>query len=297
MKSMRLNLSDLEHLRGIAIQAARKAGFIINSMSSHKVMAKQKQSGSTRSSQVVTEVDFESQRIILELLEPACQRYDLALLSEEQEDNLSRFEKDFFWAIDPLDGTLPFIEQQSGHSVSISLISKAGIPRIGVVYDPVTDSIFSALKDHGAYLDGKKLSVYQNNQSHCFHLICDRSMKGHPFFSGILEYFNHEIKKFGLSELKTISPGGAVMNACQTLLNHPACFFKLPKKETGGGCIWDFGATACIFQEAGGFVCDCFGEPLALNSADSVFMNQKGVIFATSLELKNATLQLCKNFI
>jgi len=293
-EKMRLNLSDLEHLKGMAIRAAKRAGIAINATSARDVVAIKKMAGSTQSSQVVTEADFESQRVILELLEPTCRMYDLALLSEEQEDNLSRLEKDYFWAIDPLDGTLPFIEQQNGYSVAISLVSRAGIPVIGVVYDPVTDSIFSALKGHGAFLNGKKISINQNVHDRCCDLVCDRSLKKHTLFSRLVEFFSREIKKTGLQELRTVSPGGAVMNACWALTHHPACFFKFPKKEAGGGCIWDFAATACIFQEAGGIVCDCFGEPVALNSADSVFMNEKGVIFATSPELKNVALTSVK---
>lgn len=293
---MRLDLSDFEHLKGIAIKAAKKAGMAIKNMSARDVVAINKSAGSTQSSQVVTEVDFESQRLILELLEPACRNYDLALLSEEQEDDSSRFKKDYFWAVDPLDGTLPFIENKCGHSVSISLISREGIPVIGVVYDPVSDLVFSALKGHGAFLNGKKISINQNAQTNCCYLVCDRSMKKHPSYPQILEFFSVEIKKAGYSELKTVSPGGAVMNACWALINHPACFFKLPKIETGGGCIWDYGATVCIFQEAGAHSCDCSGEPLVLNSADSVFMNQKGVVFATSNGLKNAALKTCSAF-
>ncbi len=294
---MQLNLSDLEHLKGVAVRAASKAGAVINEMASNHVTPISKSAGSTQSSQVVTEVDFESQRVILELLEPTCRRYDLAMLSEEQEDDLSRFKKDYFWAVDPLDGTLPFIEQKSGHSVSISLISRSGVPVIGVVYDPVSDSVFSALKGHGAFVNGKRISMDQNAHDHCCSLVCDRSMKRHPSYTQLLESFGGEIKKLGFRDLKTVSPGGAVMNACWALINQPACFFKLPKKETGGGCIWDYGATVCIYQEAGAYTCNCFGQPIALNPASSVFMNQKGVIFATSKELQQAALNLCPGFV
>ena len=45
--------------------------------------------------------------------------------------------------------------------------------------------------------------------------------------------------------------GGAVLNACQVLEHPPALYFKRPKKQPGGGSLWDFAATACLFEEAG----------------------------------------------
>ena len=50
--------------------------------------------------------------------------YDLALLTEESEDDRSCFEKDYFWCIDPLDGTLPFTRNEAGYSVSIGLVAE-----------------------------------------------------------------------------------------------------------------------------------------------------------------------------
>lgn len=293
---MQLNFSDLEHLTKIAFRAAQKAGQVVASMSGHNHDVKRKTSGSSLSSQVVTEVDLESQKIIIEMLGPTCEVFDLALLSEEREDDLSRLTKDYFWAIDPLDGTLPFIEKKSGYSISISLISREGIPILGIVFDPISDSIFHAIKDHGAYLNGEAYSIKHGINSDRCYLICDRSLSDCKFFPKLVERFHSEVKNLGYGSIKTINHGGAVMNACWSLIKSPACYFKFPKKDQGGGCIWDFGATACIFKEAGGIVCDCFGKPLSLNPTDSVFMNRQGVIFATNEELKNLVLRLKTEF-
>ena len=82
---------------------------------------------------------------------PTCKTYNLGLLTEEQEDDNSRFDKDFFWCIDPIDGTLAFIKKQAGFSVSIALIAKDGTPQIGVVYDPTKDNLYYAIKDNGVF--------------------------------------------------------------------------------------------------------------------------------------------------
>jgi fructose-1,6-bisphosphatase/inositol monophosphatase family enzyme len=55
---------------------------------------------------------------------------------------------------------------------------------------------------------------------------------------------------------------------------------KLPKKENGGGSIWDFAATACIYQELGLPATNFEGGRLDLNRKDSTFMNKEGVFYA-----------------
>ncbi|MEE9337306.1 MAG: inositol monophosphatase family protein, partial [Methylococcaceae bacterium] len=120
---MKLSSTNLFLLSQCAISAAYQAGQIISSFSGQSVTVNKKQGGDTLASQVVTEVDHLSQEIILQTLLPTCDIFDLALLSEEIPDNRERLEKDFFWCIDPLDGTLPFIQSTPGYSVSIALVA------------------------------------------------------------------------------------------------------------------------------------------------------------------------------
>ncbi len=73
---------------------------------------------------------------------------------------------------------------------------------------------------------------------------------------------------------------GSVLNAIHVLENGPACMIKLPKKENGGGSLWDFAATACIFQELGLPATNFKGGRLDLNRKDGTFMNQEGIFYA-----------------
>ena len=61
----------------------------------------------------------------------------------------------------------------------------------------------------------------------------------------------------------------------------PACYVKLPKVKVGGGSLWDYAATACLYAEAGAHVSDIYGAPLDLNRKDSSFMNHRGVLFCS----------------
>ena len=282
---MMLHYDELAELCALAVLASKEAGALIASYANCDFTAQQKMGGVSVASQVVTEVDFLSQEIILKSLIPSCAKYDLALLSEESEDDAGRLVKDYFWCIDPLDGTLPFIERSTGYAVSIALVSKAGVPQIGVVYDPIEKTVYEAVKGMGALRNGKPWQ-YQpevSNSNVPLVFITDRSFVGHRLFSYVHEELKKTAKSLGFNGLQIIQHGGAVMNACWVLENQPACYFKFPKANKGGGSLWDYAATACIFNELKAHVSDIYGYPLDLNRPDSDFLIHRGVFYASSI--------------
>lgn len=279
---MKLNSTDLFLLSQCAISAAYQAGKIISNYSDRSVTVQTKKSGDTLASQVVTEVDLLSQDCILQTLLPTCEIFDLALLSEEIPDNRERLEKDFFWCIDPLDGTLSFVQSMPGYSISIALVARDGTPIIGVIFDPVEQTLYHAVKGLGAFRNGKPLTLKSAAISEqMLTLVADQSFEQHPLFSTIMMELENIAKLIGYAGLTTLLQGGAAMNACWVLEKHPACYFKFPKLQTGGGSLWDFAATACIFLEAGAIVSDINGNTLDLNRPDSTFMNHQGVLYSS----------------
>ena len=80
------------------------------------------------------------------------------------------------------------------------------------------------------------------------------------------------------------------MNALWVLEQAPACYFKFPKPQAGGGSLWDYAATACIYAELGAWCSDFAGLDLDLNRADSTFMNHRGVLVASDRALGQALL-------
>ena len=266
-----------------AVKAASNAGQLIRSYRDKDVNVMQKEGGSTLASQVVTEVDRKSQDAILQVLLPTCDELDIALLAEEDEDDRGRLESAYFWCIDPLDGTLPFINGQQGYSVSIGLVAKDGTPLIGVVYDPVHDVLYQATKGQGLRRNNERWSLMQDSQALTFTY--DRSFAEDPNFNQVkdeLEAYTHSL---GLNEFNPIHYGGAVLNACHVLENGPGCHFKFPKSQDGGGSLWDYAATACLYEEGGAVVSDVFGNSLELNRPDSTYMNHRGALYATNKEL------------
>jgi 3'-phosphoadenosine 5'-phosphosulfate (PAPS) 3'-phosphatase len=269
---------NLSQLNKIAIKAALSAGKVIQKYMNDEVKVEKKQGGTSYASQVITAVDIECEKVIFSHLLPTCAEFDIALLSEETEDNGSRFEKDFFWCIDPMDGTLAFINGHPGFSVSIALIAKDGTPHIGVVFDPSTDTLYHAIKGNGVFKNGIPWEIKHSNNHLTY--VTDQKLKDTPRAAEIESLLHEQVKKLGLNGVTEIAGAGSVLNGILVLENGPACMVKLPKKENGGGSIWDFAATACIYQEFGLPVTNFEGGRLDLNRKDSTFMNQEGIFYA-----------------
>jgi len=268
---------DLIELNKVAIEAALAAGKVIQKSMNEKVPIEKKEGGTSYASQVVTAVDRDCETVILSHLLPISNEFDLALLSEETEDDGGRFEKDYFWCIDPMDGTLSFINKRPGFSVSIALIAKDGTPYIGVVYDPSTDNLYNAIRGKGVFKNGSPWVIKHSNNYLTY--VTDQQLKDTPRVVDIRNLLNKKIEQLNLNELKEISGSGSVLNAILVLENGPACMLKYPKKEKGGGCIWDFAATACIFHELGLPATSFDGERLNLNKKDNTFFNKVGIFY------------------
>ncbi|PKH07432.1 3'(2'),5'-bisphosphate nucleotidase CysQ [Moritella sp. Urea-trap-13] len=311
---MKLSVCQLKQLLQLATEAALKAGDFINNVDRRSLQVHSKQAGSSLSAQVVTQVDLDSQAIILAILEPTIEQYDIALLTEEnacEEDvaTHARFHKDYFWCIDPLDGTLPFIEGGNGFAVSIALVDMAGKPIIGVVYNPSTNDLYQAINAQPLISSVLKNGLpwradlpEQLEQpqpiSSVLSLYIDRSFQQDPRYPTVIKQVTALAGQQGL-ELQVIKNCGAVMNAIGVLENPPACYVKLPKPQLGGGSLWDFSATAAITQalstqylastllnhdrQACCSVSDYHGAALDLNRSDSNYMNHKGMLYSCGL--------------
>jgi fructose-1,6-bisphosphatase/inositol monophosphatase family enzyme len=292
---MKLSGTELNELANLAIDAATAAGEMI--ARSRPKQVEHKSTGGSLASQVVTEVDRRSEAIILEALNPTLERFELGLLTEEQPDDGGRFSADYFWCIDPIDGTLPFIEGTPGYAVSIALVRRDGTPTIGVVYDPVGKRTVHAIAGSGVFQNGRSMTASQepDQQSACasvLSLFTDRSFLTSDGRNQITTGLEQIARDMGLTGLNIDASAGAVMNACKVLANPPACYVKLPK-QTGGGSLWDYAATACIFNEAGAVATDIYGQPFDLNRADSTLMGHRGILFATDETLAQRVRTLC----
>ena len=276
----------LQQMCDAAIQAAREAGQFVQSADRNKLQRHFKQAGSSEESPLVTEVDVRSEAIIRQCLQAMSEQWEIAFVGEESSLSIpdvipERLLKPYYWCVDPLDGTLPFAEGSPGYAVSIALVEQSGVPLIGVVYDPVDAALIHAIKGQGAYRDQLPMTR-TTSVSTSLMAFADASFRDHESYHDTLDTLNRCAQDSGLEGVAMVYGSGAVKNACQVLHYPAACYLKLPKSEDGGGSIWDFAATACIVDEARGWVSNIHGQPLELNRQGSTFMNHQGVLYASN---------------
>lgn len=136
--------SLLEGYALLAVEAAGAASRVLLSViaaSDEELNIESKKDGS-----LVSDADYESQKVIASTLAPLA----IPILSEEASipDYDERKEWEYYWLVDPLDGTESFLENRSGFAVNIALCDKSG-PIIGVVADPLTNTIYKGVKGIG----------------------------------------------------------------------------------------------------------------------------------------------------
>jgi len=107
----------------------------------------------------LTEADLASNEVIMQGLE----KYGIPIMSEEGKTIRYDERKDweYYWCIDPIDGTKEFIKKNGEFTVNIALIHKDA-PILGIVYAPAMNEMYKAKKGEGAFKNDKKLPLQSN---------------------------------------------------------------------------------------------------------------------------------------
>src|SRR5215467_9224190 len=103
----------------------------------------------------VTSADQRTERVLIEELSRTRPGYGFLV---EEQGAIEGPDKSHRFIIDPIDGTTNFMHGIPQFAISIAL-EREGQLVSGVVYNPVTDDLFTAEKGHGAYLNDKRLRV------------------------------------------------------------------------------------------------------------------------------------------
>lgn len=149
------------------------------------------------------------------------------------------------WIVDPLDGTTNFLHGIPQFAISIGL-ERSGTVVAGVIYNPITDELFTAERGKGAFLNDKRLRVAARKGLADAVIACGLPHRGR----GDLE--------LGLREL------GAVQDKVAGLRRFGAAALDLAFVAAGridgywerNISPWDIAAGMIIVREAGGFVTD-----------------------------------------
>src|SRR5699024_11399060 len=65
------------------------------------------------------------------------------------------------WIIEPIDGTMNFVNQKQDFAISIGIYHQ-GIGEIGYIYDVMSNTLYSALRGNGAFKNNTKLPTLKN---------------------------------------------------------------------------------------------------------------------------------------
>ncbi len=223
---------------------------------------------------LVTEMDRLSERLAVETLLSAFPGH--GVMAEEE----TRIENgpDFVWIIDPLDGTTNYAHGYPNFSVSIGL-EQSGEITLGVVYDPMRDELFSALKGRGAYLNDRPIHV-----SHTDTLIHSLLATGFPYDRVVskennLNYFNALL----MASQEIRRSGSASLDLCSVAAGRLDGYWELKLQP------WDVAAGSLIVREAGGMVSD-FSD-VGFSVYDKEILASNGRIHGQMVEVLQKTVR------
>ena len=208
----------------------------------------------------VTTADKRTERILVEELSRARPGYNFLL---EESGVIEGPDKSHRFIIDPLDGTTNFLHSIPHFAISIAL-EREGQLASAVVYNPVTDEMFTAERSHGAYLNEKRLRV------------AARKTLPESLIATGIPFLGREGHERFLGEL------AAVMNATSGVRRFGAAALDLAYVAAGrydgfwerGLAPWDMAAGVLLVREAGGFVSDLEGRTLALDAGHILASNE-----------------------
>lgn len=235
----------------IAVRAARQAGSVImrsfSRLDTLTVTEKQV-------NDYVSEVDHNAEQAIIEIIHKAYPAH--AILAEESG---AHGKDEFQWIIDPLDGTTNYLHGFPQFAISIALLHRGKLES-AVVYDPVRDEMFTAVRGAGALLNDRRLRVTEQ-----------KGLKGALLGTGIPFRDQRYIDAY-LGMLKTLTqdtagirrPGSAALDFAYVAAGRLDGFWEL------GLSVWDFAAGALLVQEAGGMVSDIGGGGRHLETGNVV---------------------------
>ncbi len=203
---------------------------------------------------LVTEVDRNVDKRICDGLQKLFPK--IPVLSEERKDLRERLKGECVWILDPLDGTLDFIDKTREFSVMLGLVVE-NEPIFGIVYLPVTRELFWSHRREGSFIciDGREESirVSSRNINHA-RLLVSRSHLGQLESRLARKYFG-----------KSIEMGSSGVKMVRIAQGKAEAYINSSDKSSE----WDTCGATVILQEAGGNISDMDGNIIRYNGIDS----------------------------
>jgi len=217
-------------------EAVRTAGHIAREFYGGDYKRWSKEGGSP-----VTEADLAVNKSLHDALTPA--RPDYGWLSEENPDDPARLTRREVFVIDPIDGTIAFLKNRPHFTICAAIVVD-GRPCCGVVYNPISEELYSARVGAGAHRNGVAIHVSDRAELEGCALLGDRTQFLSPPWPAM-----HVQNRNSVAYRVALVADGSV-DASVSLTS---------KRD------WDLAAADIILHEAGGLLTDTSGAALVYN--------------------------------
>ncbi|MBN1163118.1 MAG: inositol monophosphatase [Candidatus Krumholzibacteriota bacterium] len=241
----------MRNKREVAVEAILSAGALIKETFGREIRGEVEEKDRN---DFVTSTDRLSEKMITETLTRSFK--DIGVLAEES--GMKREEEEF-WIIDPLDGTTNFIHGYPSIGVSIALVQRREVV-LGMVYDPLREELFEAVRGGGAFRNGMPIRVSAARS-------LSESLLGTGFPFKVYQHLDSYLEVFKYLFLRCRGirrAGAAVLDLCYVAAGRLDGFWELYLKP------WDMAAGSLIVREAGGRVSDFFGGEDFLSAGNIV---------------------------
>lgn len=247
-------IQDNEIFLAAAWQAAQAAGAIIRAN-----WRQPKRIDRKGAVDLVTDTDRKCEKIIVEIL---TKRFPAHSILAEEDTRLEHSESSYRWVIDPLDGTTNFAHGYPHFCVSIALESKGEVI-LGLVYDPLRQECFRAVKGQGATLNGAPI--------HCSTVDdIDNALLATGFPYDRRDHADYYLSFFRafITRCQGIRRNGsAALDLCYVACGRLDGYWELKLKP------WDVAAGGLIVSEAGGRLSDFGGARFTIDGRETLAAN------------------------
>ncbi len=256
--------SELKDLRECAVAAATAAGALLRQGYSEAKEIKHKDGVHN----LVTQFDLRSEALIISAIRDRFPEHQF--LAEESGGQVN--DSGFRWIIDPLDGTVNFAHAIPIFSVSIAVELDAQ-PLVGVVYQPMLDELFVAVRGQGATLNGTAIQVSATDSLAKSILVTGFPYDVHKNAIHTMEHFSTLVHR-GIPIRRL---GSAAVDLAYVACGRFEGFWESALAP------WDVAAGVLLVREAGGIVSDFSG--LQHKHSNHTILATNGAVHAEFVEL------------
>jgi myo-inositol-1(or 4)-monophosphatase len=249
--------SETRAVRDLAVRLAREAGALQRSRYETHLQVSTK----SASIDLVTEVDRACEEQIVAALRRERPADDV--LAEEGGARASAGGP-WRWIVDPLDGTVNYAHGYPCFCVSIG-VEHGGERRVGVIYDPLRDELFEAVRGGGARRNGRPIRVSEAAELGRALLATGFAYDVHDSPVDNLDLLARAVKHAG----GVRRDGSAALDLCYVACGRFDGYWELKLHP------WDVAAGILIVEEAGGRVSDLAGGAAPASGREIVASNER----------------------